>query len=156
MPNDLLLTRAGYDKLAQELKELKSNSRRAVSEAIKEAKAHGDVRENAAYDEAKLNQGRIEGRIAQLEKILLYAKIVERPDGPDHMAHLGSKVCLKDLEFGDSFEVTLVGSYEADANNALMSIVSPLGRELLGKHPGEEVRVEAPDGVQRYRIESVT
>jgi transcription elongation factor GreA len=110
------------------------------------------LKENAAYHEAKLNQTRLESRIADLERAFQKAKVVERPTGDIKSAHLGSKVRLRDLEFGDEFEVTLVGSFEADPSKDLISIGSPLGESLLGRLVEEEVSVEAPGGIQRYRL----
>lgn len=155
MPQQVLLTKEGYDKLRLELEELKGPTRRRIAEAIKEAKSHGDLRENAAYHEAKLNQERNESRIADLEKVLQIAKIVERPEGSGDIAHLGSKVELEDSEFGDRFSVTLVGSFEADPEKELISIVSPLGEALLGQQKGAVIEVEAPGGVNRYKIVAV-
>ncbi|HVL38763.1 MAG TPA: transcription elongation factor GreA [Fimbriimonadaceae bacterium] len=156
MGNEILVTPDGYDKLRKELEELKGPVRAQVAEAIREAKSHGDLRENAAYHEAKLNQNRLESRIADLEKALQTAKVVERPD--DHhgaMAHLGSKIRLLDLEYEDELTVTLVGSFEADPARDLISITSPLGSALIGKAVDDEVEVEAPAGTQRYRVISV-
>jgi len=155
MANEIMLTKAGFEKLRIELEELKGPILMAVAEAIREAKSHGDLRENAAYHEAKLNQTRLEGRIADLEKVLLTAKVVERPEHSGDMAHLGSFVDLVDLKFGDKFTISLVGSYEADPAQDMVSITSPLGSSLLGKFPGDEVVVEAPAGTQSYRIEKV-
>ncbi|MFQ3587318.1 MAG: transcription elongation factor GreA [Fimbriimonadaceae bacterium] len=155
MPQQVLLTKDGYEKLKLELEELKGPIRRRIAEAIKEAKSHGDLRENAAYHEAKLNQERNESRIADLEKVLQIAKIVERPEGSGDMAHLGSKVELEDVEFGDRFTVTLVGSFEADPAKELISIASPLGEALLGQQTGAVVEVEAPGGTNRYKILAV-
>lgn len=152
MANEILLTKAGFEKLQKELEELKGPIRMAVAEAIREAKSHGDLRENAAYHEAKLNQSRIEGRIADLEKILTTAKVVERPETEGDVAHLGSKVTLLDLEWGDELTVSLVGSFEADPANDLISIASPLGESMLGRAIHDEFEVEAPAGKQRYRI----
>lgn len=152
MPKQILLTAAGYEKLKRELEELKGPIRRQIAEAIREAKSHGDLRENAAYHEAKLNQSRIEGRAADLEKVLQLAKIVERPDCVGECAHLGSKVHLKDESNGACLAVTLVGSFEADPTLDLISITSPLGSSLLGKGVGDEVEIEAPAGLRRYRI----
>lgn len=126
-----------------------------VAEAIREAKSHGDLRENAAYHEAKLNQQRLDSRIADLEKALQLAKIVDRPEDAASLAHLGSKVRLKDLDFDDEFSVTLVGSFEADPAKDLISIGSPLGEALLGREPGNEVVVEAPAGTSKYRVLAV-
>lgn len=156
MGHDILLTPEGLEKLKAELAELKGPVRLQVAEAIKEAKSHGDLRENAAYHEAKLNQQRLDSRIADLEKAIQRAKVVERPAGHGDLAHLGSKVTLVDLEFGDEFEVSLVGSFEADPQQNRISISSPLGEALLGKAVGESVEVEAPDGTQSYRIKAIS
>lgn len=152
MAKEIQVTREGFQKLQKELDELKGPVRLNVAEAIREAKSHGDLRENAAYHEAKLNQTRLESRIADLEKAIQLAKIVERPDVAGDTAALGSKVKLLDLEFDDEFTITLVGSFEADPSKDLISIGSPLGESLLGRAKGDEVTVEAPGGTQKYRI----
>lgn len=149
------MTQSGIDKLKLELEDLKGPTRKAIAEAIREAKSHGDLKENAAYHEAKLNQTRLEGRIADLEKVLQVAKVVERPASDTNMAHLGSKVVVRDTKWGDEFEVTLVGSYEADPAHDLISITSPMGSALLGKVEGDEIEVEAPAGKQNYRLLSI-
>jgi transcription elongation factor GreA len=154
MANDNLVTREGFDKMQAELDELKGPVRRRIADAIREAKAHGDLRENAAYHEAKLNQSRLESRIAELEKAVQLARIVERSDGTGG-AHLGSKVTLIDLEFDDEFTIELVGAFEADPSKDLISIGSPLGEAIVGKKDGDEIEVVAPQGLQRYRIVSV-
>ncbi len=155
MSNDVLLTKEGLEKLKAEVLALKTTARSAVAGAIKEAKSHGDLKENAAYHEAKLNQQRLDSRIADLEKAIMRAKIVERPDDRHDLAHLGSRVKLEDLEFGDEFTITLVGSFGADVTHNLISISSPLGEALLGKVVGELVEVEAPGGNQKYKILAV-
>lgn len=127
-----------------------------VAEAIREAKSHGDLRENAAYHEAKLNQTRLDSRIAELEKVLQTAKIVERPEGAGDTAHLGSKVLLLDKEFDDEIAVTIVGSFEADPAKDLISITSPLGAALVGKSKGDEVSIDTPGGMQDYRVLGVS
>lgn len=149
------MSRAGYLKLQKELEELKGPVRTRIAEALREAKSHGDLRENAAYHEAKLNQKRLEGRIADLEKVLQIARVIERPDASENVAHLGSKVKLLDLGFGDELTVELVGAFEADPAHDLISITSPLGSALIGKEAGDEVDVDAPGGRHRYRILSV-
>jgi transcription elongation factor GreA len=152
MANAILLTPEGFEKLKKELEELKGPTRMRVAEAIREAKSHGDLKENAAYHEAKLNQTRLDSRIADLEKVLQTAKIVHRPEGTGDGAQLGSKVKLLDKEFGDELTVTIVGSYEADPAKDLISISSPLGGALIGRVPGEEITVEAPAGTQDYKV----
>jgi transcription elongation factor GreA len=155
MSDPVLMTAAGYKRLKEELEDLKTRGRQEISEAIREAKSHGDLKENAAYHEAKLNQDRLGQRIGELEKMVLVAKIVERPDASDHVAHLGSVVVLHDLEWGDKLTVTLVGSYEAEPALNKISITSPLGAAILGKQLHDEADVETPSGTQRYRIESI-
>lgn len=152
MAQEILLTASGYEKLKKELEDLKGPVRLNVAEAIREAKSHGDLKENAAYHEAKLNQTRLEGRIADLEKVLQLAKIVERPETSDNSAHLGSRIRLKDLVWSDELVVALVGSYEADPAQDMISITSPLGSALIGKVVGDQIEVEAPAGKQRYEV----
>ncbi|MEQ1822574.1 MAG: transcription elongation factor GreA [Fimbriimonadaceae bacterium] len=149
-----VLTRRAYERLEAELARLKGPVRAEVADAIREAKSHGDLRENAAYHEAKLNQQRLDSRLQDLEKLLQLAKIVEG-SGSDELAELGGGVKLLDLEFGDELDITLVSSFEADPANDLISISSPLGGAVLGKAVGDEIEVEAPAGTQRYRVVSI-
>lgn len=155
MSDEILLTPEGKEKLRLELEDLKGPVRMRIAEAIREAKAHGDLRENAAYHEAKLNQSRLESRIAQLEKMMQLGKVIERSAEAGDSAQMGSKITLLDLEFDDELEVKLVGSFEADPANDLISIASPLGNALVMKSPGDEIEVETPGGVQRYRVVKV-
>ncbi len=153
MSSGVQFTREGFEKLKAELDELKGPRRSAIAEAIREAKSHGDLKENAAYHEAKLNQTRLESRIAELDKALLTAKVMDHVSGGG--AQLGSKIGLLDLGFDDEFTVKLVGAFEADPSNDLISVASPLGEALVGRVKGEEVEVKAPAGVTRYRLTSV-
>lgn len=150
MANDILLSEEGFQKLKKELEDLKGPTRMRIAEAIREAKAHGDLKENAAYHEAKLNQSRLESRIAELEKLVQLAKIIK--PSSDGGAQFGSKVTLLELEFQDEFTIKLVGSYESDPTQDLISITAPLGEAVLGKNVGDELSVTAPGGVQRYRV----
>lgn len=153
MANEVLVTADGLAKLKAELEELKGPTRMRIAEAIREAKSHGDLKENAAYHEAKLNQTRLESRIADLERAVQSAKVIERDESGG--AHLGSKIRLLDLEFDDEFTVNLVGSFEADPAHDLISISSPLGVALVGKKQGDEITVVSPDGLNQYRLLSV-
>ena len=150
MADEAMLSREGNDKLAKELEMLKMVERPRIADNIREAKSHGDLRENAMYHEAKLNQQRLEGRIADLEKTLQFAKVID----PSQMsgAHLGSRVKLADLEWGGELTIDLVGAFEADPLEDRISITSPMGAALLEKNVGDEIEVEAPAGTQRYRI----
>lgn len=155
MAQGIQVTKEGYEKLKKELEELSGPVRMAIAEAIREAKSHGDLRENAAYHEAKLNQTRLEMRISELEKAIRSAKIVERPDTQGDIAQLGSKVVLFDEEFDEDMEVTLVGAFEADPANGLVSISSPLGDGIVGRAVGDTIEVTSPGGVAKYVIKSI-
>lgn len=152
MSGDVLLTQDGFDKLKKELEYLKAHERQRVADNIREAKSHGDLRENAMYHEAKLNQKRLEGRIADLEKVIQVAQVVERPHHDGVIAHLGSLVTVLDLKWSDEVKLKLVGAFEADPTQDMISITSPLGSALIGKEIGDEIEYEAPAGVQKYRI----
>lgn len=153
MSSGVQFTREGFEKLKAELDDLKGPRRAAIADAIREAKSHGDLKENAAYHEAKLNQTRLESRIAELDKALQTAKVVDHVTGGG--AQLGSRVGLLDLGFDDEFTVKLVGAFEADPASDLISVASPLGEALVGRTKGEEVEVKAPAGTTRYRLTSV-
>lgn len=154
MAHETKLTPEGFEKLKKELEDLKGPTRSRIAEAIREAKSHGDLRENAAYHEAKLNQARLESRIAELEKTLQLAKVVAPSENGSGIG-LGSIVKLYDLDFEDDMSIKIVSSYEADPANDLISISSPLGSALIDRNPGEEFEVEAPGGKQRYRVVEV-
>ncbi|RYG21407.1 transcription elongation factor GreA [bacterium] len=154
MGSEVQFTREGFEKLKAELEELKGPTRMRIAEAIREAKSHGDLKENAAYHEAKLNQTRLESRIAELDKALLTAKIVEPSTAGG--AQLGAKVGLLDLEYDEDLTVKLVGAFEADPANDLISVASPLGEALIGRRVGDEIEVKTPGGMTRYRIQSVS
>ena len=154
MSNEVLLSAEGFEKLKRELEELKSVERQKVANSIREAKSHGDLRENAMYHEAKLNQTRLEARISELERVLQFAKIVEQA-AEDGVASLGKTVVLHDLEYGDDMTILLVGAFEADPAEGKVSITSPLGAAVMDRKINDEIDVEAPAGTQRYRIKSI-
>ncbi|MCG9895649.1 MAG: transcription elongation factor GreA [Fimbriimonadaceae bacterium] len=152
MAQDVLLSQSGYDKLVKELEFLKGPERQRIAENIREAKSHGDLRENAMYHEAKLNQTRLESRIAELERTLQRARIVEVDEAKAGTVQMGSTVKVKDLDLMDVFSFTLVGEYEADPDQDMISIQSPLGAAMVGHEAGDEVEVDAPAGLLQYRI----
>jgi len=156
MAKDVQVTREGYEKLKAELEFLRGPERMRVAETIREAKSHGDLKENAAYHEAKLNQQRLDGRISDLEKAVQRATIVERVESDGDTAQLGSKVLLLDLEFDDELTITLVGSFEADPAQGHVSLGSPFGEALVGKTVGDVIEVEAPGGVTNYKVLQVS
>lgn len=146
-----ILTIEGLAKLEDELDALK-NKRTDVAERIKQALAFGDISENAEYDEAKKEQAFVEGRIIQIENILRTAKVIDEEDILTDVVSVGSKVMLKDIEFGDEVLYTIVGSAEADPINLKISNESPVGKALVGKAVGETVSIIVPDGTIKYEI----
>src|SRR5690625_1266810 len=156
LEKEVLLTREGLTRLEKELERLKTVRRREVAERIRQALDFGDISENSEYDDAKNEQAFLEGRIIELEKMLRNAKIIDESDGEEGVVGLGSKVRLKDLEFGDEFEYKVVGSAEADPMNNRISNESPVGKAIMGKGPGTIVEVRAPDGILKYEILDVS
>lgn len=149
---EVLLTVEGLKKLEEELERNKSVKRRDVAERIKQAIDFGDISENSEYEDAKNEQAWIEGRILTLEKMLRNAKIIDDENiGTDEVS-LGSTVTLRDVEFQEELEYTIVGSMEADPNNSKISNESPVGRAILGKAKGDVVDVVVPVGVLKYEI----
>ena len=156
MSIDTLITADGLEKLKEELNELKSVRRIAVSQRIKEAIALGDLSENSEYDDAKNEQAFIEGRIVELENKIRTAKIIEESTDDVAKVRLGSKVILEDVETKERFEYTVVGTAEADPFNNRISNESPVGVAILGQNVDKEnpviVSVKAPAGEVQYKI----
>lgn len=150
------LTRRGADKLKAELARLKNTERHAVIKAIAEARAQGDLSENAEYEAAKDKQGFIEGRIQEIEAKLAAAQIID-PASLDAGGRVvfGSTVDLEDEDSGAKVTYQIVGDDEADLKERLISISSPIARALIGKEPGEVAEVRAPGGVRSYEIVAV-
>src|SRR6056297_912692 len=144
--NETLLTQEGLEELKVEIEELKVNRRKEVAEKIREALAFGDISENSEYDEAKNEQADVERRIAKLEHMIKNARIIQDSDDDSGIINVGSRVKVEDLEFNEEMEYKIVGSAEADPFKGKISNVSPLGKTLIGKKPGETVVVETPDG----------
>lgn len=153
---DVFLTAEGLDKLENELDELKSVRRKEVAERIKQALDFGDISENAEYDQAKNEQAKLEERIARLETILRNAKLIDEDEITTHVVGIGSKVVVKDLEYDEEMEYTIVGSAEADPYCGKISNESPLGKSLLGSKSGEVIDVQVPDGVIKYKVLNIT
>lgn len=149
---EVILTPSGLKKLEEELELLKSVKRREVAERIKEAISFGDISENSEYEEAKNDQAFIEGRIITLEKMLRNARVINGDDVNIESVSVGCTVKVKDMEFGEEVEYTIVGSAESDPLNNKISNESPVGRALLGSKVGDRVDVQAPAGVIQYKI----
>lgn len=152
----VLLTASGADKLREELRRLKSVERPRVIAAIAEARAHGDLSENAEFDAAKDQQGFIEGRISELENQLSRAEVIDpvKLNAGDKVV-FGAWVDLYDMDGDGEVSYQIVGELEAELENAQISLTSPIGRALIGKHQGDEVEVETPGGTRVYEIVKV-
>jgi transcription elongation factor GreA len=135
------LTKEGLRQLEDELHDLKVNRRQEIAQKIKEARDQGDLSENAEYDAAKDEQGKIEARIAELEELLKNAEIIS-----------GTIVKAKDLEAGETVEYKIVGSSQADSLNNMISDESPIGRALKDGKNGETVKVDTPAGTLKFKI----
>ncbi len=147
----ILLTQDGYDKLVEKLDYLKSVRRIEVSERLKAAIALGDLSENSEYDDAKNEQGRLEGEITDLETKLRNSDIIKAQAGSDKIM-IGSTVTVRDVELDTIETYMIVGSTEADPDNDKISDESPLGVAVLGKSAGAIVQVHAPAGVIEFEI----
>ena len=147
------LTKRGSDLLKEELQRLKSVERPAVINAIAEARAQGDLSENAEYDAARERQGFIEGRIAELESKLANAQVID-PTGLDAEGRIvfAATVDLEDLESGEKVTYQIVGDDEADIKSGRISVSSPIARALIGKYAGDVAEVQAPAGVREYEV----
>jgi transcription elongation factor GreA len=147
------ITKRGAELLKEELHRLKTKDRPAVINAIAEARAQGDLSENAEYDAAKERQGFIEGRIAELEGKLGAAQIID-PATLDAEGRIvfASTVDLEDLESGQKVTYQIVGEDEADLKQMKVSVTSPIARALIGKYAGDVVEVNAPSGVREYEV----
>ena len=148
---DLYLTKEGYQKLAEELEHLKTTKRRQFSKAIGEARAQGDISENAEYDAAKEAQGLNEKRIFELEQKLASARILEG-DIPSDEVLIGATVRLKDLDSAEELEYILVSGEEADYEQGKISISSPIGSALLNHKLDDIVEIKIPAGILKYKI----
>lgn len=149
---EVILTVEGLKKLEEELEQLKSVKRREVAERIKQAISFGDISENSEYEDAKNEQAFIEGSILTLEKMLRNAKIIDDENLNTEVVSLGSTVLIKDLESGDEFTYTIVGSVEANPGASKISNESPVGKAILGQPKGQIVEVDVPAGQLKYQI----
>lgn len=154
MPETVPFTREGYRRLKVELDQLKSVERPKVIQEIAEARAHGDLSENAEYAAAREKQGFIEARIADLDDKLSRAQVIEYEDTVNNQVRFGAWVTVAD-EDGKQKHYRIVGDLEADLERGLISMSSPIARALMGKREGDLVEVRAPKGTAEYTIEAV-
>ena len=157
MGNDkeVILTLDGLNKLEKELENLKTVRRPEVAERLKQALEFGDISENSEYEDAKNEQGFIEGRILQLEKMLRNAKVIDDQEINNDVVSAGSKVKLIDVNNKEEVEYMIVGSAEADPANYKISNESPVGRSLMGQKVGSAVNVTVPMGTIQYKIAGI-
>ncbi|MCX6162681.1 MAG: transcription elongation factor GreA [Ignavibacteriae bacterium] len=134
------------------LRELKTTERRSIAEKISEARSHGDLSENAEYDAAKEAQSHLEFKIGKLENLLSRVQILEPEDIPAGEVYMLSSVKVKDLKMNEEITYTIVSPEEADFELDKISVLSPIGKALMGKKSGETIKVDAPAGIIEYKI----
>ena len=144
------MTELGYRRLEKELKQLKSVDRPAIIEAISEARAHGDLSENAEYHAAKEKQSFIEGRIKELESVVSRAEVIDVQEHAAEHIKFGATVTVVDEETEEEITYQIVGDYEADITQGRISNSAPIGRALIGKKKGTNVEVTTPKGLRYY------
>ena len=150
-----VLTQSGYDKLSNELEDLKVNRRKEVAEKIKEARAQGDLSENAEYDEAKKEQAKVEEQITRLQATIRTATVVADDEITTEKVSIGTVVKVKDLDDGETYEYSIVGANEADPMENKISNESPVGAGLIGMKKNQTATIVIPAGTLRYKIVSI-
>jgi transcription elongation factor GreA len=149
------MTKGGLVRLKDELKRLKAVERPKIVKEIAEARAHGDLSENAEYHAAKEKQSHLEGRIAQVEHWIASAEVIDVSKQKGDRVVFGATVTLEDAESGDSVKYTLVGELEADLKQGKISVTSPIARALIGRSEGDTAVVKTPGGSKEYEIQAV-
>ena len=146
------ITAKGFEALKKELEHLKSVERPQNIKAIEEARAHGDLSENAEFEAAKDRQGFLEGRMSDLKYKICSAEVIDPDLLQKDKALFGSTVLLENIDNGDDVQYQLVGTDEADIAKGMISISSPLGQAIIGKKPGDEINIQAPGGKRTYEL----
>ena len=156
MSKYIYLTQGGFEKVKAELEELKSNGRQAAAHAIAEARAQGDLSENAEYDAAKDAQGLLELKINELETVVSNARIIDESQLDDSKVAILSNVTIKNMKTGKEMTYKLVSETEADAKEFRISVTSPIGQGLLGKEKGDIAKVITPAGQMEFKVVNIT
>lgn len=159
MAQDILLTSAGLKELEAELEDLKVRGRQEIKEKIQVALSFGDLSENAEYDEARNDQGKLEARISEIEDILSRAKLIDEDSLGTDVIQMGSKVTIKDIEYGDIYKYQIISSTSTSKDKGvdyLTSDESPVAKALIGHCAGDIVEVEAPAGIIKYEVMEIT
>jgi transcription elongation factor GreA len=146
------ITKEGLEKVKSELDKLQKVERPGNIRAIEEARAHGDISENAEYHAAKERQAFLDGKITELEAIIGRAEVIEIDDGPADRVVFGRTVLLYNIETDEEIGYQLLGPYESEPEKGKISVNSPIGSALIGKEVGDEVRVKTPGGIQKFEI----
>jgi transcription elongation factor GreA len=150
------ITREGLEKIKEELHRLESVERPENIRAIEEARAHGDLSENAEYHAAKEKQSFISGKIAELKTAIGKAEVIDVVEGPSDRVVFGKTVLLYNLLTDEEISYQLLGPYESDPEKGRISVTSPLGQQLVGKEAGDEIKVKTPGGIQEYEIVEIS
>ena len=159
MAQEILLTAAGLKELQDELENLKVVGRQEIKEKIQVALSFGDLSENSEYDEARNDQGKLEARISEIEAILANAKVIDEELLTTDVVQMGSKVTIKDVEYGDIYKYQIISSTSTakdKGSDYLTSDESPVAKALIGHKVGDKVEVEAPAGVIYYEIVEIS
>lgn len=156
MVKEFKMSQERYDELKKELDYSKTTRADEIAELIKEARGFGDLSENSEYDEAKNEQAKLYGRIAEVENILAHAVIIDESDDSTDRIGLGCTVKVRDLETQEEELYQIVGSQEANPMSGRISDDSPFGRAMVGRKEGDTVEVEAPVGVLKFQVVSVS
>jgi transcription elongation factor GreA len=150
--NSIPITPAGYDGLKEKIRQLKRVERPDVIRAIEEARAHGDITENAEFEAAKERQAFIEREISELEHKIAWADVIDPSEVKTDRVMFGCTVVLQNLSTEDEVKYQLVGPDESDVSQGRISVSSPLGKAMIGKEVGDEIVVQAPGGQRRYEL----
>jgi len=150
------ITTAGYDALKEKVRQLKEVERPDVIRAIQEARAHGDISENAEFEAAKERQAFVEGQIGQLQHKIAFAEVIDPATVNTDRVMFGCTVALENLSSGEEVTYQLVGADESDVKEGRISVSSPLGKAMIGKQIGDEIVVRAPAGERRFEIVEIS
>lgn len=159
MAQEILLTSQGLKELEAELEDLRVRGRQEIKEKIQVALSFGDLSENAEYDEARNDQGKLEARISEIEDLLSRAKLIDEDSLSTDVIQMGSKVTIKDIEYGDVYKYQIISSTSTSKDKGddyLTSDESPVAKALIGHKAGDIVEVEAPLGVIKYEVVEIT
>ncbi|MEK6590392.1 MAG: transcription elongation factor GreA [Nitrospinota bacterium] len=156
MSGKIPVTKKGFEKMRDDLQKLKREERPKIIQAISEARAHGDISENAEYEAAKERQSFLEGKIKWLEDRLARVQVIDISNIPKDRVVFGTTVHLEDLDNGEKIKYTIVGEDEADADNGSISVTSPIARSLIGKQLDDIAKVITPAGVREFMILEIT